>query len=583
MTETSSLKKEKQRPLGRKMFITILLFSLALLTAGSIFGVFFFRRGIEEAYAKIAFYAGLFNADYFDEYMREQFVPKMLEIYESIPEDIAADPKSEAYMEYFETLNDDEKYVHLSEGLRENTSFQDITAMSLNVFDIDSNRLIYLIDTHDGERYHPVGSYRTLSSTSLYDTAASEVEEFSSQRIVLRSESTGEKIMLSWAFLGNLRSKSGKNYENMIMAEVDMAAVTRKEYVFLAQYLILIMLLTIVLDFFIVKRMRKNVVEPLDKMSAAAKVFAESAENPDEETDAFGKLDIHTDDEIENLSDALKSMEKDRTQKIRDLIALNSEKEHLNAELSVAAQIQNDALPSVFPPFPDRNEFEIYATMDPAREVGGDFYDIIMLDDDHLMITIDDVSGKGIPGALFMMTSKSLIANLARLYPDDPAMVLKQLNEQICENNKASMFVTVWLAVLEISSGRMICTNAGHEYPAIYQNGEFTLLKDKHGLAAGCFETAKFTNYEIHLTPGDAVFVYTDGVPESNNTEGKMYGTDRMLRALNYNRDADMKKLLLSVLTSVREFSSGAEQFDDITMLGLRWYGPDYTNSEEEQ
>ena len=166
------------------MFITILLFSLALLTAGSIFGVFFFRRGIEEAYAKIAFYAGLFNADYFDEYMREQFVPKMLEIYESIPEDIAADPKSEAYMEYFETLNDDEKYVHLSEGLRENTSFQDITAMSLNVFDIDSNRLIYLIDTHDGERYHPVGSYRTLSSTSLYDTAASEVEEVSSQRIV---------------------------------------------------------------------------------------------------------------------------------------------------------------------------------------------------------------------------------------------------------------------------------------------------------------------------------------------------------------------------------------------------------------
>ena len=562
------------------MFVTILLFSLALIIAGSIFGVFLFRKSTEEAYAKIADYVGLFNSELYDEEIQNEFVPELIRIYESLPADVSADAKSDEYYEYFRALESDPHYLETLKDARRVLEYQDVRAMSLNIFDEDASRLLYILDTHEGTRHRFPGSYRTLHGSVLWDSLNSDSDE--GQYIVLESESTGTKNMISWEYINYYTSETGEEYDILILTEVDMAAVARRERVFLTQYLILILGLTFILDFIIVMRMRRNVVEPLNTMSRAAKVFAESTGDLNEESQAFGSINVHTGDEIEKLAESLKAMEADRTRKTRDLIALNTEKEHLNAELSVAAQIQNDALPSVFPPFPGRNEFEIYAMMEPAKEVGGDFYDFILLDDDHLMITIDDVSGKGIPGALFMMTSKSLIANLVRLYPDDPALVLKKLNEQICENNKASMFVTVWLAVLEISSGRMICTNAGHEYPAIYQNGEFTLLKDRHGLAAGCFETAKFTNYEIQLTPGDAVFVYTDGVPESNNTDAEMYGTDRMLRALNYNRDSDMKKLLLSVMTSIREFSSGAEQFDDITMVGLRWYGPEYGDNGEQ-
>lgn len=574
--------ERKPGSLGRRMFVTILLFSLALIAAGSAFGVFLFRKSTEEAYAKVAMYVGESNAEiYRDAEFNGHLVTELINIYESLPSDVAADPKSDEYHEYFRALESDARYEKMLSIIRDITEYQDVSAMSLNVFDEDASRLLYVLDTREDSRHRFPGSYRTLKGEVLWNSLANGKSE-NTQYIVLESESTGTRNLISWSYTAVYTSESGEDYDVLIMTEVDMAAVARREHVFLLQYLIMILALTVVLDFIIVMRMRRNVVEPLNTMAKAAKTFADNADDPDDESQAFGSINVHTGDEIEKLADSLKAMEADRTRKTRDLIALNTEKERLNAELSVAAQIQNDALPSVFPPFPGRNEFEIYAMMEPAKEVGGDFYDFILLDDDHLMITIDDVSGKGIPGALFMMTSKSLIANLVRLYPDDPALVLKKLNEQICENNKASMFVTVWLAVLEISSGRMICTNAGHEYPAIYQNGEFTLLKDRHGLAAGCFETAKFTNYEIQLTPGDAVFVYTDGVPESNNTDAEMYGTDRMLRALNYNRDSDMKKLLLSVMTSIREFSSGAEQFDDITMVGLRWYGPEYGDNGEQ-
>ena len=245
----------------------------------------------------------------------------------------------------------------------------------------------------------------------------------------------------------------------------------------------------------------------------------------------------------------------------------------IGTELALAEKIQADMLPNLFPAFPDRSEFDLYASMNPAKEVGGDFYDFFMIDDDHLGLVIADVSGKGIPAAMFMMFSKNIIANNIML-GKSPAKALMDANESICANNSEEMFVTVWLGILEISTGKLIAANAGHEYPALMTpDGNFELYKDKHGLVVGGMEGAKYKEYEMLLEPGAKLFVYTDGVPEATNSCDELFGTERMVEALNGLRDLKPKKLLEGVRCAVDEFVKEAEQFDDLTMLCLEYKG----------
>ncbi|MBQ9458661.1 MAG: serine/threonine-protein phosphatase [Oscillospiraceae bacterium] len=242
-------------------------------------------------------------------------------------------------------------------------------------------------------------------------------------------------------------------------------------------------------------------------------------------------------------------------------------------ELNLATNIQAGMLPRTFPPFPDRTEFDVYASMDPAREVGGDFYDIFLVDDDHLCLVIADVSGKGVPAALFMMASKIILADKA-MAGMSPAQILAETNDRICTKNKAEMFVTVWLGILEISTGKLTAANAGHEYPAIRRaDGGFELLKDKHGFVIGGMEGARYREYELMLEPGAKLFVYTDGVPEATDASNGMFGTDRMLEALNEEPDAAPERILKNVRRAVDDFVKDAEQFDDMTMLCIEYRG----------
>ncbi len=242
-------------------------------------------------------------------------------------------------------------------------------------------------------------------------------------------------------------------------------------------------------------------------------------------------------------------------------------------ELNMATEIQASMLPSIFPAFPNRKEFDLYASMDPAKEVGGDFYDFFMIDDDHLGVVIADVSDKGVPAALFMMISKTIVQNFAML-GNNAAEVLMQANDALCAQNKTEMFVTVWVGILELSTGKMNCASAGHEYPAIYRNGTFELFKDKHGFVLGGMKGMKYRDYELQFNKGDKIFVYTDGVPEASNEEKEQFGTDRMIEALN-TRDANPEETLKIVRASVDEFVGGAEQFDDLTMVCLEYKGTD--------
>ena len=283
--------------------------------------------------------------------------------------------------------------------------------------------------------------------------------------------------------------------------------------------------------------------------------------------------EYRTKDEIEALAQSFADLSAKTVEYISQIEKVTAEKERIGTELALATRIQADMLPNIYPAFPERAEFDIYATMDPAKEVGGDFYDFFLVDDDHLCVFIADVSGKGVPAALFMMASMIILANNAQM-GKSPAQILQDTNAAICSNNREEMFVTVWLGILEISTGKLRAANAGHEYPVIkYPNGKYELLKDKHGFVIGGFSGAKFEEYEVQLEPGSKVFLYTDGVPEATNSNKELFGSDRMLEALNNISGSSPKEILDGVNKSVEEFVKDAEQFDDLTMLCFEYQG----------
>ncbi|MCR4779506.1 MAG: PP2C family protein-serine/threonine phosphatase [Ruminiclostridium sp.] len=333
-----------------------------------------------------------------------------------------------------------------------------------------------------------------------------------------------------------------------------------------AQTILVVIFVAILLLYYF---MRRYMIKPIEILNSSAKKMVEHLE-----ADEYTKIDIRTGDELQELAGSFNQMNGELRDYIRKLTVVTAEKERIGAELNVAAQIQADMLPSIFPPFPDRNEFDIYATMDPAKEVGGDFYDFFLIDDDHIALVMADVSGKGVPASLFMVIAKTLIKNHAQLGEYSPAKVLMQANEQLCEGNEAELFVTVWLAILEISTGKGRAANAGHEHPALRRRGgKYELIEYRHSPAVATMEGIRFREHDFELHPGDSVFVYTDGVPEATDAHNELYGTERMLEALNLDPEASPKNILENVKNSVDKFVGDAPQFDDLTMLGFTYFG----------
>ena len=242
-------------------------------------------------------------------------------------------------------------------------------------------------------------------------------------------------------------------------------------------------------------------------------------------------------------------------------------------ELGVATKIQANMLPNNFPYLPERTEFDLYASMSPAKDVGGDFYDFFMVDDTHLAMVIADVSGKGIPAALFMMASKILVKNTV-MSGKSPGEALASVNNQVCSNNQEEMFVTVWLGILNLDDGTLVTANAGHEYPIIKKpDGDFEVRKTKHSFVIGGMSGIKYKETTTTLEPGTKLFVYTDGVPEAENVDEEQYGLDRFISVLNKNKDAEPQKLLEAVTEDVGIYAEGQPQFDDLTMLCIQYKG----------
>jgi serine phosphatase RsbU (regulator of sigma subunit) len=320
-----------------------------------------------------------------------------------------------------------------------------------------------------------------------------------------------------------------------------------------------------VLIYFLIKKLIVNNIERIN--DSLAKIT---------DGDLNEIVDVRSHVEFASLSDDINSTVDTLKKYIADAAA------RIDAELAFAKAIQHSALPSVFPPFPTRKEFDIWATMDTAKEVGGDFYDFYFVNKDTLAFLIADVSGKGIPAAMFMMNAKAVLKSYAESGLD-VNKVFTLTNEKLCEGNDAGMFVTAWMGFLNTETGEVTFANAGHNPPLVrHADGSFEYLKVRAGFVLAGMEGVKYRKNELQLAPGDVIYLYTDGVTEATNINDELYGEDRLLALLNANKEASMKELCKLVKEDVFVFAGEAPQFDDITMLALKYCGATALTNQEE-
>ena len=307
-------------------------------------------------------------------------------------------------------------------------------------------------------------------------------------------------------------------------------------------------------------------VKPLKETKEALDLYKVTKNSTDVEERLSG---FKIKNEIGQFADNVIELAEEIDRYNEENIALAAKNAKVKTELDLASSIQREAL---IDQFPERPYYEIFASMTPAKEVGGDFYDVFDIDEDHTLFVIADVSGKGMPAALFMMAAMTTIRNFSTV-GSKPSEILSKVNDNLAKRKIMGMFVTVWLGLLDKKTGLLTTSNAGHEYPAVNTNGRFELFKDTHGLVAGGYAGVKYKDHEIQLSKGDTVFVYTDGVPEATNADEKMFKDERMLEALNKNPSASPSELLETVKSAVDEFVGEAEQFDDLTMLCIKYNG----------
>ena len=365
-----------------------------------------------------------------------------------------------------------------------------------------------------------------------------------------------------------LKGEDGK-IKAILCVQYQMASIIEERNSFVRKVLITMILVAAAVSLGQVFYLGRRLLHPLQIITKEASRFASENEMRDEKLSSV----IKNRDEIGQLARAIDQMEEQIQSYVEKITSITAEEEKMRTELSLAARIQLEALPGTFPAFPDRNEFDIYASMKPAKDVGGDFYDFFLVDDDHLCLVIADVSGKGIPAALFMMVSRTILANIAMMGMS-PKEVLEKANEAICANNKEEMFVTVWLGILEISTGKVTAANAGHEYPVLKKpDQDFEILIDKHGFVLGGMEEVKYREYEFDMEPGAKLFLYTDGLPEATDNEQNMFGVELMMDALNESLNLSTKEILDHMKGRVDGFVGSAPQFDDLTMLCIEYFG----------
>lgn len=546
---------EQKRSIRASLLRTCAVFSLVLATAIGGLGFYTFFYNIGEQYQRyisdILTYSqyGL-DVDELGKNIENEEWSKMLEREKQLLDDVKATHKIE--------------FIYI--------------VKPLNTGDVDNMQNIVVGETANEIKKYGRTEFLSLTGDAYSSELVARYMEVAETHETTFFYNKTEEYGYMYTGVMPLVDTNGKNVA-LLCVDVSVNDIQKTASSYIRIVLVGVIVLTILFILALYKWMSKRIIRPIADIEKAAKEFVGlSHENDDPEQLVYHKPSIHTEDEMEVLSEAVATMTEDLKKYMVDLLKETAEKERIGAELDVATKIQASALPNIFPAYPECKEFDIYASMDAAKEVGGDFYDFFKIDEEHLGLVVADVSGKGVPAALFMMASKIMIKNHAAISME-PAEVLTQVNNQLCEGNEAEMFVTVWFAVLEISTGKIKAANAGHEYPAICRKGgEFELFKDKHDFVLAGMEDYEYSQYDMQLQPGDRLFLYTDGVPEATNADNELFGTDRMLEWLNKDKDVTPEQLAKKVREGVDLFVKDAPQFDDLTMLTITYWGGEKHN-----
>ena len=561
-------KTKKKRSLAEKVTVMSVAGALTIGFVGLLVGLYIYAGNLFDKFVSDTFeLTGTAKQVSMNFAEPESLAAEVVRIYRGLSEEERSGTGSDAYHDCFGKITESGDYQTLYKVLHDFSVLNDVDDVYYAVYDRDTSALIYIVDPDTRNRYiKGPGDWEKVDNKEL--------------NIFLGWDGTG---IPHYSYIGGQdpwvctvgvpvgdESNGTRGY---ILADFTLNEMTHDMLAFLIRYIFATIAVTAFIGFIITRLMERTTVRPINAIAKAAQSYVEDRRSGNTRMEHFSSLPIRTGDEVEHLNRVMAQMEKDLSVYMEDLTRVTKKEERVRTELDMASKIQKGALPDIFPAFPDRQEFDLYASMEPAKEIGGDFYDFFLIDDDHLCLVIADVSGKGVPAALFMMASKIILADNA-IMGKSPSEILYDANNAICKNNKLEMFVTVWVGILEISTGKLTAANAGHEYPALKKgDGGFAVFKDRHGFVLGGMEGMKFKEYEILLSPGDKLFVYTDGVPEANDPDGNMFEVERMIDALNEDPDASPAQILGAVRGEISIFVREAEQFDDLTMLCLEYKG----------
>ena len=486
-----------------------------------------------------------------------------MEIANGIAEYAALNMDPETLEQYLETKTADEAYNSTREQLQHTADAEDCSVIYVAKVHTDTKEREYIynvVSKASGFSPYEIGFRDTVNDEFLkvYDS-------------ILKGETQLHNFMYSrkgytTSVYPVEDADSGVVAIVGVVKNMDLLTSAKNSYI--CQIILIEALIAILSGVVWVVYMRRRIVVPVQQLSEAALNMVEHLEDGNSP-----ELVVKHEDELRELADSFATMYREVGAYIAKLETVTAEKERIGAELDVAAKIQSSMLPCVFPAFPNRNEFDIYATMDPAKEVGGDFYDFFMVDADHLAFVVADVSGKGVPAALFMVIGKTLIKDHTGLH-DDLGEVFTEVNNILCASNSEEMFITAFEGVLNLKTGELRYVNAGHEIPFLCRKGGvFEPYKVRAGFVLAGMQGIRYRAGSIQLEPGDKVFQYSDGIPEAINSEKAPYGMKRLESVLAKNSEKAPSELLPLVKADVDAFVGDADQFDDITMLCIEFKG----------
>ena len=550
--------------LRQKTVCMILLLALALTITAAAVGYDVYAGTMDAHYQMLAMNVSKTAASLVNAEEVRELVAQVMEIYRKDPAPTYdSDEEWAEYLSQYTGISEQESFTTLYDTLYKIKTANNVLSLYISYMDSESMTGIYIIDADKTETGCPTGTWDIIYPQNY---EAMKHPENGFEAYITDTEEYGWLCSAGAAVLDD----SGKAVAH-VFTDISMESVMADRQAFLMRLCAILIGITTVITLALIKVVNTALVKPINSLASAASSYVEAKEEG--EVSALALLDIHTGDEVENLSHALKRMERDINGYIENLTHVTAEKERIGAELSVATHIQASMLPCIFPAFPNRREFDIYATMTPAKEVGGDFYDFFLVDDDHLAVVIADVSGKGVPAALFMVIAKTLIKDHTQS-GKPPEEVFTEVNRQLCEANDENLFVTAWMGVLEISTGKLVYVNAGHNPPVIgRKNGETEFLRSRPGFVLAGLDFTKYRAGSLELMPGDLLYLYTDGVTEAMNTAQELYGEERLKRTLDANVSAAPEEIFKAVKKDLDDFVADAPQFDDITMLAMRYLG----------